>query len=49
MRELLESSQVRPAIDRRYPLDQTAGAFRYVGIGHNQGIVVITVVHEDET
>ncbi len=43
MKELLESHQVVPAIDRRYTLSQTAEAFRYLALGHVQGKLVITI------
>ncbi len=41
--DLLESGKVRPVIDRRYPLNDTAEAFRYLAEGHAQGKVVLTV------
>ncbi len=43
MNGLLESRQVRPVIDRCYPLDQTAEALRYYATGRTKGKVVITV------
>lgn len=43
LRELLESGKLKPVIDRRYPLSEAAEAFRYVGEGHAQGKVVLTV------
>lgn len=43
LRELLDSGQVKPAIDRRFDLSETADAFRYMGEGHAQGKVVVTV------
>ena len=43
LRELLEAGKVRPVIDRRYDLSEIATAFRYLGEGHAQGKVVITV------
>jgi NADPH:quinone reductase-like Zn-dependent oxidoreductase len=43
MKELLESGQVRPVIDRRYSLDEVPEALRYMGEGHARGKVVITM------
>ncbi|MFQ5605855.1 MAG: NAD(P)-dependent alcohol dehydrogenase [bacterium] len=43
MKELLEAGKVVPVIDRRYPLSEVAEALRYLGEGHAQGKVVITV------
>ncbi|HEY3560584.1 MAG TPA: NAD(P)-dependent alcohol dehydrogenase [Kribbella sp.] len=40
---LLESGQVVPVIDRRYPLDEAAKAIRYLIEGHARGKLVITV------
>ena len=41
IRELLASGKVKPVIDRRYSLEDTADALRYIGEGHAQGKVVI--------
>jgi len=43
MKELLESGQVKPVIDRRYPLSELSEALRYLGEGHARGKVVITM------
>jgi NADPH:quinone reductase-like Zn-dependent oxidoreductase len=41
--ELLQRGSLTPVIDRRYPLDQTAQALRYLETGHARGKVVITI------
>jgi NADPH:quinone reductase-like Zn-dependent oxidoreductase len=43
VRELFDAGKVTPAIDRRYPLSETAEALRYLEEGHARGKVVITV------
>ena len=43
VRELIESGKVTPVIDRRYELSEVADAFRYLGEGHAQGKIVVTL------
>jgi NADPH:quinone reductase-like Zn-dependent oxidoreductase len=47
LREVIESGDFKPVIDRRYPLDQIVDAYRYVETGQKIGNVVITVAPED--
>ena len=42
-RELLESGEFKPLIDRTYPLDEIVEAYRYVETGQKVGNVVIIV------
>jgi NADPH:quinone reductase-like Zn-dependent oxidoreductase len=43
IKDLIEAGKVTPVIDRSYPLSEVAEAFRYIGTGHAQGKVVITI------
>ncbi len=43
LRELLETGKMTPVVDRRYELSEVADAFRYLGEGHAQGKIVITI------
>jgi len=47
LKELLEAGKLKPVIDRRYPLEQAAGAHRYADTGHKRGSVIITITAEE--
>jgi NADPH:quinone reductase-like Zn-dependent oxidoreductase len=49
LKGLIEAGKVRPAIDRCYPLDETADALHYLGTGHARGKIVITIEQSDKT
>lgn len=44
LKELIETGELRPVIDRTYPLYQTPDAFRYLEESHARGKVVITII-----
>ncbi len=48
MRGRIQAGQFRAVIDRSYPLDEIADAYRYVGTGQKTGIVVVQVIPHDE-
>ena len=43
LKELAESGEFRPVIDRRYTLDEIVEAHRYVDLGHKKGNVIVTI------
>jgi NADPH:quinone reductase-like Zn-dependent oxidoreductase len=40
---LVSEGKIKPVIERKFPLDQTADAFRYLAAGHARGKVVVIV------
>ena len=47
LNELLETRIIKPVIDRRYSLEQTAEAHRYADSGRKRGSVVIILTEEE--
>jgi NADPH:quinone reductase-like Zn-dependent oxidoreductase len=43
LRELVEAGKITPVVERRYDLSEIADALRYMGEGHVQGKIVLTV------
>jgi NADPH:quinone reductase-like Zn-dependent oxidoreductase len=43
IKDLVEKGSFRPVIDRKYPLDKIAEAYKYVASGQKIGNVIITM------
>lgn len=46
--ELVQAGEVRPLIDRAFPLAQTADAVRYLAGGHARGKIAIAVSSSED-
>jgi NADPH:quinone reductase-like Zn-dependent oxidoreductase len=46
LKRLFERGSIRAVIDRQYPLDDLANAYRYVDTGRKKGSLVINISHE---
>jgi NADPH:quinone reductase-like Zn-dependent oxidoreductase len=49
LRDLVESGEIKPTIEHRYPLANVADALRHVGQGHAQGQTVLQVASQSHT
>ena len=47
--KLFEAGKLKPVIDKCFPLEETAHAFRYFGEGRFKGKIVIKLDHNKKT
>jgi NADPH:quinone reductase-like Zn-dependent oxidoreductase len=47
--ELFKAGKLKPVIDKCFPLEKTADAFRYFGEGRFKGKIVVTLKHNNGT
>jgi NADPH:quinone reductase-like Zn-dependent oxidoreductase len=43
IQEMCERGQVKPVVDRVYPLCEISEAMRYLGAGHAKGKIIVTM------
>ncbi len=47
LRELVESGNMKPVIDKVFPLEETTRAHKYVDKGHKKGNVIISMINNE--
>ena len=44
LKEMFERGQVKPVVEKTYPLAKIAEAMRHLGTGHAKGKIVVTMI-----